>query len=239
MSEASEVPSPQLGLKKKDVVKGKVVKTTLAGAVVDIGQAKPAVIPISQLSKEPVRKVENVVKEGDEVQAWVRRIAGDHIELTLIQPLLLEWREIKKDDVLKGRVTKLEKFGAFVEVGAERPGLVHISEMSHDYVRSAEEAVKVGEEIEVKVLDVDRRKKQIKLSIKALLAQPKPEAEEEIEAEPEKPAPTAMEIALRRAMEGQEEAPARQQAPAKPKQRGGSQEMEDILERTLGNRISS
>lgn len=234
MSEAN--PEAQSGLKKKDLVKGKVIKATLAGAVVDIGQSKPAVIPISQLSKEPVRKVEEVLKEGDEVEAWVRRIGDDgHIELTLIKPLLLEWREIKKDTVLKGKVTKIEKFGAFVEIGAERPGLVHISEMSHDYVRSAEDAVKVGDEIDVKVLDVDRRKKQIKLSIKAL-TEPEPEVEEP-EAEPEKPAPTAMEVALRKAMQAQENAEGRPERLRKSK--SSSKEMDDILDRTLGNRVSS
>lgn len=234
MSEAN--PEAQSGLKKKDLVKGKVIKATLAGAVVDIGQSKPAVIPISQLSKEPVRKVEEVLKEGDEVEAWVRRIGDDgHIELTLIKPLLLEWREIKKDTVLKGKVTKIEKFGAFVEIGAERPGLVHISEMSHDYVRSAEDAVKVGDEIDVKVLDVDRRKKQIKLSIKAL-TEPEPEVEEP-EAEPEKPAPTAMEVALRKAMQAQENAEGRPERLRKSK--SSSKEMDDILDRTLDNRVSS
>lgn len=237
MSEANieGATAQETGLKKKDPVKGKVIKATLAGAVVDIGQAKPAVIPISQLRKEPVRKVEEVLKEGDEVEAWVRRIGNDgHIELTLIQPLLLEWREIKKDSVLKGTVTKLEKFGAFVEVGAERPGLVHISEMSHDYVRSADEAVKVGDQIDVKVLDVDRRKKQIKLSIKALLAEPEPEVEE-VEEEDNTPIPTAMEIAWRKAQEAQ----SANQSSKVRKAKAGSNEMDDILERTLGSRESS
>jgi ribosomal protein S1 len=230
--------SPDTGIKKKDAVKGKVVKTTLAGAVVDIGQAHPAVIPISQLRKEPVHKVEEVLKEGDEVEAWVRRVDPEHgrVELTLIKPLMLEWREIKKDTILKGKVTKLEKFGAFVEIGAERPGLVHISEMSHDYVRTPEDAVKIGDEIEVKVLDVDRRKKQIKLSMKAMTPEPAAEVEEEVELEPEKPAPTAMEIALRKAMAEEEDEPRPERTEkAKP----SSKEMDDLLEKTLENRVKS
>jgi ribosomal protein S1 len=231
--------SPELGIKKKDPVKGKVVKTTLAGAIVDIGQAQPAVIPISQLRKEPVHKVEEVLKEGDEVEAWVRRVDAEHgrIELTLIKPLMLEWREIKKDTVLKGKVTKLEKFGAFVEIGAERPGLVHISEMSHDYVRTPEDAVKVGDEIEVKILDVDRRKKQIKLSMKAMTPEPAVEAEEEVEPEPETPAPTAMEIALRKAMAEEGEESPRSERTEKPKK--SSKEIDDLLEKTLENRVKS
>ncbi len=249
MAESGIDATPQL--KKKDEVKGKVIKTTLSGAIVDIGSAKPAVIPISQLRKEPVRKVEEVVKEGDEVQAWVRRIDPQHerIELTLIRPLLLEWREIKKDMVLKGKVTKIEKFGAFVELGAERPGLVHVSEMSHEYIKRPEDAVKIGDEVEVKVLDMDRRKKQIKLSIKAMTPEPaasqpkasrpkasKPQAqlEEEIVEAAEPSAPTAMEVALRKAMAGEDGEQTVKEKFAKPEK--ASTEMEDILARTLENR---
>ncbi|MCW5875617.1 MAG: S1 RNA-binding domain-containing protein [Anaerolineales bacterium] len=221
-------------LAKKDRISGKVVKTTLAGAVVDLGSGKLGVVPISQLSKEPVHKVEDVLKEGDQVDVWVRRINADngHIELTMVEPLALEWRELKKGMVLSGKVSKLEKFGAFVEVGAERPGLLHVSEMSHDYVRRPEDVVKPGDEIEVMVLAADRRKKQIKLSIKAL--NPEPIAEPEPEEEPQKPAPTAMEIALRKAMAANEAAGDAPQRTATKKQ--SSDVMEDILSRTLENR---
>ncbi len=131
MSENTSSPESQLN--KKDKVQGKVVKTTLAGAVVDIGSGQLAVIPISQLRKEPVRRVDEILKTGDSVEAWVRRVdpTQNRLELTLIQPLGLEWRELKKDMIVSGKVTKLEKFGAFVEIGAERPGLLHVSEMSH------------------------------------------------------------------------------------------------------------
>ena len=90
----------------------------------------------------------------------------------MIQPLALEWREIKVGESVKGKVVRLEKFGAFVEIGAERPGLVHISEMAHGYVKVPGDVVKEGDEIEAQVLEVNRRKKQIKLSMKALLPEP-------------------------------------------------------------------
>ena len=61
----------------------------------------------------------------------------------------------------------------FVDIGAERPGLVHISEMTHDFIRTPGDVVKEGDVVEVKVLDVIKPKKQIKLSMKAL--QDKPE----------------------------------------------------------------
>lgn len=225
-------------LAKKDRVSGKVVKTTLAGAVIDLGDGRVGVVPISQLRKDPVRRVEDIVKEGDQVEAWVRRVDPQRgrIELTMIEPLGLEWREIKKDMVVKGKVSKLEKFGAFVELGAERPGLLHVSEMSHDYVRRPEDVVSVGQEIDVKILEVNRRKKQIKLSIKALSPEPAPQPEPQ--EEPQKPARTAMEVALRRAM-GQDEAESPSSREAKRSRKQSPSEMEDILARTLENRPRS
>jgi ribosomal protein S1 len=77
-------------LEPKTKVTGKVLKITLAGALVDIGQSLPGVVHISQLSKDAVNKVEDVLKEGQEVEAWVRRIKKDRIELTMIEPLGLE-----------------------------------------------------------------------------------------------------------------------------------------------------
>lgn len=232
----ADSPEP---LKKKDQVTARVVKTTKSGAVVDIGLPKPAVIPISQLREEPVRKVEDVLKEGDEVQAWVRRIdqQGEQVELTLIKPLALDWRDIKKDQALKGKISKIEKFGVFVDLGAERPGLVHVSEMAHDYVKRPQDVVKLGDEVEVKVLDVDRRKKQIKLSMKALAAEPQKQEIVELEPEPEKLAPTAMEIALRKAMADEKGEKAQKEKEVQPD--NNSAEREDILARTLENKLKS
>ncbi len=166
------VAEPEVQRKQHFV--GKVIRTTTAGAIVDIGLARPAVVHISQLSPEPVKRVEDVVQVGQEVDVWVRRINPKGIiELTMIKPLDLEWREIKKGMVVKGKVERIEKMGVYVNIGAEVPGFVHISELSHEYVRHPSEVVEEGQEVEAKVLAVNRRRKQIKLSIKALL--PKPE----------------------------------------------------------------
>jgi ribosomal protein S1 len=180
---------------------GKVVKTTLAGAVVDIGLDKPGVVHIAHISKDPVKRVEDVIQTGQEVDVWVRRLHQNakHIDLTMIEPLPMEWREIKKGMVVNGKVVRIEKFGAFIEIGAERPGLAHISELTHDYIRTPEDAVKVGDEVEARVIDFNRRKKQIKLSLKALHAPPTSTVVDE-EEEEQKPALTAMEIAYRKAL---------------------------------------
>ena len=165
--------APESALQPKAHLTGKVIKTTIAGAIVDIGQKVPGVIHISQLQKGSVNRVEDVVQVGQTIDIWVRRVHDDRIELTMVEPLMLEWREMKPDMLVKGKVERLEAYGAFVDIGAERPGLVHVSEISHDYVKNPSEVLKVGDEVEAKILDVDRRKKQIRLSIKAAL--PKPE----------------------------------------------------------------
>lgn len=163
--------APAAALEPKTKLSGKIIKTTLAGALVDIGGSLPGVIHISQLQNKPVNKVEDVVKEGQVVDVWVRRTRKDRIELTMIKPLKFEWKEIQPDIVVKGRVVRIESYGAFVDFGAERPGLVHVSELGRGFVKTAGEVVKEGDEVEAKVLDVNRRKRQIRLSMKAVQAE--------------------------------------------------------------------
>lgn len=277
--EAAQDDSSEGGVKTKTHFTGKVVKIGLAGALVDVGQEKPALIHISQLlsaSPEAIKRVEDVLQIGQEIEVWVKRVKDDRVELTMFKPLDLEWRDIKTGMSVKGKVVRLEKFGAFVEIGAERPGLIHISEMAHGYVRQPSDVVNEGDEIEAQVIDVNRKKRQIKLSIKAL--QPEP-VKEEVE-EPrnfytsaerkEKPArkkkvttrrgrgddmggnvdellatinepqveaePTAMEIAMREAME---RAKARKSEDKARKNKATTQEQEDILSRTLENKVQS
>ncbi len=171
--------APIVALEPKTKLHGKILKTTLAGALVDIGQPIPGVIHISQLSPNEINKVEDVVREGQEVEVWVKRVRKDRIELTMIEPLAYEWKEIQPEMIVKGKVVRLESYGAFVDFGAERPGLLHVSEIAHRYVKSAGDALKEGEEVEAKVLDVNRRKRQIRLSIKALQTQPSEEKKAE------------------------------------------------------------
>jgi ribosomal protein S1 len=189
-------------LEEKMKVTGKVMKTSLAGAIVDIGVGVPGVIHISKLKKGSVTRVSDVLKKGQEVDVWVQKVHPEKkkIELTMVEPLDLEWREIKEGTEMTGEVTRIEKYGVFVDLGAERPGLVHISEMAHGYVEKPTDLVHKGDEIEVKVLKVNRRKKQIKLSMKALEKPPKESYQREEEEEKRnEPTPTAIEAALKKA----------------------------------------
>lgn len=174
---AVESLSPAGELKPKTRLMGRVVKTTLAGALLDIGMDIPGIVHISQMSEAPVKRVEDVLQVGQEVPVWVRKAKTDRVELTMIEPLGVEWRELKPEMTFKGKVIRLETYGAFVEIGAERPGLVHISEMAHGYVKTPGDVVKEGDEVDVMVLEVDRKKKQIRLSMKA--TQPEPEEKSE------------------------------------------------------------
>jgi small subunit ribosomal protein S1 len=240
-------------LEPKTKLNGKILKTTLAGALVDVGQSIPGVIHISQLSNDPVNKVEDVIKEGQTVDVWIRRVKKDRIELTMIQPLALEWKEIEPDMVVRGKVVRLEAYGAFVDIGAERPGMVHVSELAHGYVKTPGEIVKEGDEVEAKVLDVNRKKKQIKLSMKAL----EPEVEEfkPAKKEPKKGGKrgskkemvevstpdeekeaelTVMQIAWQEALN---KANAERAYKVKRSKSSVSQEQEDLLERTMKKRL--
>lgn len=232
----TEITSQEI--KRKKHFKGKVVKTTLAGIIVDVGLEKMGVVHIAHLSDKPVKRVDDFIDVGQEVDVWVRRVKKDsnHIELTMIEPLALEWREIKKGMVVKGEVVRLEKFGAFIEVGAERPGLAHISELTHDYVRTPEDAVKVGEEVEAKIIDFSRRKKQIKLSLKALHEAPKEEEPEEKNEESVEVL-TAMEMAYRKALEDQDEDDVHASGAGDSKK--PKSEQDEIISRTLENKAKT
>ena len=208
-----------LGVALKEQIKGKVLKVGAPGALVDIGKDKPAVLHISEIlrpeGKENCNNTEELLNVGDEVEVYVKRVKDGLVQLTMIKPLALEWREIKKDMVVKGIVTKLEKFGAFVEIGAERPGLVHISEMAHSYVRQPSDILKEGDEVQAQVLEVNKRKKQIKLSMKALQPEPEPTAEETEDTEAKPAAPRPMSARAQQLKEGKFSSEPREKRPSK------------------------
>lgn len=233
MTEAPTLQPPQRleDLQRKMKLTGKVKKVELFGAFVDVGVGRDGLVHISALSKKPVNKVEDVVKEGDDVTVWVRRVdtQAGRIDLTMIEPTALDWEDIKPGSVMNGKVVKIERFGAFVELGAERPGLIHISELATYRVEEVTEIVKLNQEVEVKVLAVDARKKQIKLSIKALdVFEIEPDENEEVPL-------TAMQIALQRAQAQGGAADSAGGRRGKDKQRQRDTQ-EDILSRTLASK---
>ncbi len=231
MTEAPQDSAPQRleDLQRRMKLTGTVKKIELFGAFVDVGVGRDGLIHISNLSSRPVAKVEDVVKAGDTVTVWVRKVdpRAGRIDLSLVEPAALEWDEIKPGQTYTGKVVKIERFGAFLDIGAERPGLIHISELATYRVEEVTEIVKMGQEVEAKVIGVDPRKRQIKLSLKAMDVF-------EMEPEEEGEAPlTAMQLALKKAQEDSQ-----QGKKGRQKQKGdrGRQDQEDIFSRTLANK---
>lgn len=244
--------SPSTTLTPKTKLSGKVVKATLAGALIDVGQPIPGVLHISQIQKDPVNKVEDILKEGQTVDVWVRKVRKDRIELTMIEPLMYEWKDLQPEMVVKGKVVRLETYGAFVDIGAERPGMIHISELAQGYVKNASDVVKEGQEVEASILNVDRKKRQIRLSMKALqpeiVEEEKPVRENKhggkkgkkaemeevaIEEKSIEPELTGMQIAWQMAQDR-----AKHDKDRKTKRiKSASAEQEELLNRTLKKRL--
>jgi small subunit ribosomal protein S1 len=248
-------PTSLSDLKKKMKLNGTVKRLELYGAFIDVGLDVNALVHISKLGKERVNRVSDVINEGDEVTVWVEKVdaSAQQIMVTMLEPLAVDWADLKDGQVYTGRITRLENFGAFVDIGAEREGLVHISELSHGYVKHPSEVHKVGDEVQVQVLGFSKRKRRIDLSVKALLEQPETAVEtnyggssnrgrgrgrqeevyEPFEMEEEE-MPTAMEIALRKAMG--DDAPPIDKPKGRRKRKNKKryrEQQEDILSRTL------
>lgn len=233
----TQTPTHKEEIRRKMHFKGRVVKITTAGAIVDIGINKPAVVHISQLSRNPVRRVEDVVQVGQEVDVWVRRITPKGIiELTMIEPYKWEWRELKPGLVVSGKVVRILDRGIEVDIGAPALAFVPIAEMSHAYVRHPSEMVKEGDEIEAKVIEVNRRRRRIRLSMKAL--EPEAPVTKDDGGDEEMYVPSPMELALMKAIEEAQQKVAESAGQAREDALKRLQELERLLANLRGNRAS-
>lgn len=149
-----------------------------------------------------VKQPTDVVKVGDEIEVYVLSADKDKnkISLSLKQLLTNPWDEVAEryaqGSVHTGKVARLAPFGAFINLEEGVDGLVHISQIAWEHVEKVEDALKVGDEVEVKVLDVDKENKRISLSIKELKERPvveKPAPKPKKEARPKAEAPSVQE----------------------------------------------
>ncbi len=168
-------------------VKGTVKRVSEFGAFVDIGVGRDGLVHISELSVRRVSKVSDVLHEGQEVTLWIKKLDRDknRISLTMIPPETKTLRDLQKDDIVQGTVTRIVAYGAFVDLGVGRDALLHVREMSDRYVAKPEDVVKVGDQIEAKIIEIQRRRGRIDLSMKGLHPEPEPEPEPEPVATPE------------------------------------------------------
>ncbi|HYF45472.1 MAG TPA: 30S ribosomal protein S1 [Acidimicrobiales bacterium] len=158
-------------LKPGEVRKGVVSSVVNFGAFVDLG-GMDGLVHVSELSWKHVDHPASVVQVGDEIEVQVLEVDLDRerISLSLKATQQDPWQEFASNhrvgELVYGRVTKLVPFGAFVQVGEGIEGLVHISEMSAQHVELPEQVVTPGEELWVKVIDLDLQRRRISLSIK-------------------------------------------------------------------------
>ncbi len=156
------------------VIEGQVRNMTAYGAFVEIEEGIDGMIHVSDMSwTRKVNHPSEVLKKGDVVKAVVIDIdkTNQRISLGMKQLENDPWREIdaryKIGDLVKGTVTKLASYGAFVQLADEIDGLVHISQLSEDRVDKVKDVLKVGQEVEARVIKVDKGERRIGLSIKA------------------------------------------------------------------------
>jgi predicted RNA-binding protein with RPS1 domain len=157
-------------------VHGNVKRIADFGAFVDIGVGRDGLIHISELSVRRVGKVTDLLAEGQEVTAWIKKLDRDRnrISLTLIDPNTKTIRDLNKDDLVQGTVTRILPYGAFVDIGIGRDALLHVREMGVGYVAKPEDVVKVGDTIEARIIELSRRRGRVDLSLKGLRDEPEP-----------------------------------------------------------------
>ena len=155
-------------------VKGTVRNLTAYGAFVELEEGIDGMIHVSDMSwTRKINHPSEVVKKGDELEAVVIDIDknAQRISLGLKQLEDDPWKAIEQKykigDLVKGKVSKIASFGAFVELDGDIDGLVHISQISEDRVDKIKDHQKVGQEIEARVIKVDKTERRIGLSIKA------------------------------------------------------------------------
>jgi small subunit ribosomal protein S1 len=156
------------------VVKGKIRNMTAYGAFVELEEGIDGMIHVSDLSwTRKINHPSEVLKKNDEVEAIVLDIdkVNQRISLGIKQLESDPWKEIdqkyKIGDLVNGKVTKLASFGAFVQLQDDIDGLVHISQLSEEHVAKVKDVLKVGQEVEARVIKVDKAERRIGLSIKA------------------------------------------------------------------------
>ena len=175
-----------------DIVTGKVARITSFGAFIDLGGVD-GLVHLTELSHERNVSPKSVVTVGEEIQVKVLDLNEEEgrVSLSLKATTPGPWdgveQKLAAGDVIEGTVKRLTDFGAFVEVLPGIDGLVHISQISHKRVENPKDVLKVGQEVTVKVLEVNAADERVSLSIKALEERPAQEEGEKQEKRQQRP----------------------------------------------------
>ncbi len=165
-------------LTEGQIISGVIKRLTDFGAFVDVGGID-GLVHISEVSWQRVGHPREILKVGEEVQVKVLEIIPERerISLSIRQAQPDPWSQLEErlqvGAVVKGKVTRIVNFGAFVEIIPGVEGLVHISQMADFHVKHPSEVLQEGEEVEVKILDINKEGKRISLSIKEARPAPK------------------------------------------------------------------
>ena len=154
-----------------DVVEGTVKNVTDFGAFIDLGGAD-GLLHISEMSWGRVENPKKVFKVGDVVKVFVKEINDDKIALSMKFEETNPWNNAAEKyavgTVVTGKVARMTDFGAFVELAPGVDALLHVSQISREHVEKPSDVLKVGQEIEAKIVDFNEEEKKISLSVKAL-----------------------------------------------------------------------
>ncbi len=166
-------------IKVGDIVDGVVKNVTDFGAFIDLGGAD-GLLHISEMSWGRVESPKKVFKIGDTVKVLVKSIDGSKIALSRKFDDENPWKDATEKyavgNIVKGKVARMTDFGAFIELEAGIDALLHVSQIAKEHVEKPSDVLKVGQEVEAKIVDFNEDEKKISLSIKAMFA---PEKEDE------------------------------------------------------------
>ncbi|MBQ1681938.1 MULTISPECIES: 30S ribosomal protein S1 [Agathobacter] len=156
-----------------DVVTGTVKNVTDFGAFIDLGGVD-GLLHISEMSWGRIESPKKVFTVGQEVKVFIKSINETKIALSMKFPEENPWNgadeKFAVGNVVKGKVARMTDFGAFVELAPGIDALLHVSQISKDHVEKPSDVLKVGQEVEAKIVDFSEEDKKISLSVKALLA---------------------------------------------------------------------
>lgn len=160
-----------------DTVHGKVSGVVDFGCFVEFGEGLEGLVHISELAWQRIDDPREVVRQGQEVDAKVINIDGSKISLSFRRLQEDPWKNVAAkyhvDDIVKGKVIKLNPFGVFVELDADIHALCHVSELSDKPIKDPSDIVKPGEVREFRVISMEPKDHRLGLSIKALTQKPK------------------------------------------------------------------
>ena len=155
-------------------VEGVVKRVTEFGAFIDIGVGRDGLVHVSELSQRRVAKASDVVQEGQTVTVWIKELDREknRISLSMVPPGTLTMQDLEEGMVVTGTVTRMERYGAFLDIGVGRDGMLHVKEMGHGYIEKPEDVIHLGEEVQVQIVGLDQRRGRVDLSRKSLLPPP-------------------------------------------------------------------